>query len=613
MMLVAVAAHAQDDLNRQVNVAKDYAPTVDRARKLAIEPVLGDTVRLHPEFDYTVRPRAWVTGFGVEPIRPARVESGRFTPQSPFYLKAGGGYPGQSLLDFYANTTGKGGNSLSFYLNHRGQYSKIDNHADMESDAKSTINTAGLCGKVAFGRMSLAGEIGWDYDILSYYGQNYITKALYSSGSPFFGYIYGYEDVPRGKSVMQHYSTPRLSLVAGHDFTDLSYLNFRIGADGYLLDDRYDHKETGGAAFIELGKRFNGHTVLLRAEADFWKGGGLNSNAGGTLVRVEPSYEYSNGRFLFRLGAGFAYDAPRKGVPVDEDNLLAPEGADMMWTIRNSGEMSGYEYTSYVTEMNDSKLWFLPQFEFHYAVADGVFTPYVTLDSRATANSFRNMAQLNPYLHTEIEMLTATQANVRYDLRGGFSGSVAGVFAYNLYAGYSRQRNMPIIDGLDGLSASTTEGVGCVYAVTDKIKSFVFGGELEGRIGDSFRVALAGEINDYKSLEMEEDGVKYKEKVDFLPGYRASLEVKYNHGDKFHLTAGVNVRDGYRFDVFDGRKDKKNEAPTAANVYLTADYFVSPRFGIFLEGRNLANQDLYPYPFYRGVGLNLSAGVKLKF
>jgi hypothetical protein len=55
------------------------------------------------------------------------------------------------------------------------------------------------------------------------------------------------------------------------------------------------------------------------------------------------------------------------------------------------------------------------------------------------------------------------------------------------------------------------------------------------------------------------------------------------------------------------------KSDTAIDITLAADYFVSDRLGIFVEGRNLANQDLYPLPFYRGVGMNLSAGVKVRF
>ena len=49
------------------------------------------------------------------------------------------------------------------------------------------------------------------------------------------------------------------------------------------------------------------------------------------------------------------------------------------------------------------------------------------------------------------------------------------------------------------------------------------------------------------------------------------------------------------------------------DVYFGAEYNISKRIGVFLEGRNLANQRIYRYNQYRDLGINMLAGVKLQF
>ena len=67
-------------LDRQVDVSRDYAPEVKGAQKLLVMPNMSDTVALRPDFDYTITPSAWTTGFGVAAINPVRLEASTYNP-----------------------------------------------------------------------------------------------------------------------------------------------------------------------------------------------------------------------------------------------------------------------------------------------------------------------------------------------------------------------------------------------------------------------------------------------------------------------------------------------------------------------------------------------------
>ncbi len=558
LTLGAGTAHGQDDLNRSVDIAKDYMPRVDRAAKLSIVPQMVDTTTLRPELEYTVHPQSWRGGFEVASIRAARMSTGTYNAQYPLYIKAGGGFPGQSVFDLYATSTRPGASGFGVYANHRGHYSDIENYDGYKNRATSTANSFGVFGTVSLGRLSLSGEVGWDYDLVSYYGNRAVPvldPTLYEAGPP--------------TSPMQHYSTPRAAILFGHDFTDLSYLNFRLGADGYMFSDRYNRKETGGNVFLEFGKRFNVHDLTLRVGVDAWKGGGRNADAGSTVVSIAPGYRYSAGVLLFRMGATFALD---------------------------SGD------ADFGDHLTVNKIWFLPQLEFSLTLADGAFTPYARLDSRLTPNSFRSLTARNPYISPYENLYSGTSASqADYKFRGGISGSVAGVFSYNVFAGYNIDRNVvefyyPDFDGF-------------YIDLYEKVKYPTLGAELETRIGNSFSLTVDGRYNGYS----KDDPYFHN----CLPQYEAGAVVRYNYRDRLIVRVGARVKDGIDFypttDWFDGNMDENMKSDTSVDVSLTADYFLSDRLGIFFEGRNLANQDLYPLPFYRGVGMNISAGVKLRF
>ena len=98
----AGSAMAQEgELNKQVEVNKEYVPDVGKAVKLGIVPRMTDTVSLRPEIGYSIRPSVWHTGFGVPAINPVRLSTAAYRPSAPFFLKAGVGYPFERVLDLY--------------------------------------------------------------------------------------------------------------------------------------------------------------------------------------------------------------------------------------------------------------------------------------------------------------------------------------------------------------------------------------------------------------------------------------------------------------------------------------------------------------------------------
>lgn len=567
--MAAGAANGQDGLNRQVDVTKDYTPLVDRAAKLKIEPQMGDTTTLRPDFDYTVEPRGWVSRFGVEPIRAARLDVGGSEWQRPLYLKAGFGLPGQSVLDVYVNSTRAGASGVGAYVNHRGQFADIDNVR-----ARSTTNSAVVFGRAVMGRWSVAGEVGADYDVWT----DYVSGRSMSSDGASAGRI----------GAMQHYATPRAAIVVGNDFTDLSRLNIRFGADVYLFSDRHDYKEHGARVFAEAGRRFGVHELKLRGEVRRWGSDSeANDAMSNTVVIIAPRYELVRQSVMFRMGMQVAAEA-RGGSYME---LLEPGGS----------------YTKKSLDTDD--LWFMPEAEVKFVLDGGTVCPYASLNGELLDNSGRTITAGNPYAASMLSVAVAPGVTREHTLHAGLKGHIGQAFSYNIFVGGERRRNAPMHTmrmaayNTGGASGWLPDGV--VFTSFDKVEALVAGAEVEVA-ASGFTASAAVRYSDYKDF-------KGLGRDDYLPKLRGSLRLSYARGAKWALHAGADFRGSYVFLTYPGQPDVEiYDAPAAVDLSLGADYRLSDWLSVFVEGRNLAGQKLYPYPFYKGLGANVTAGIKVR-
>jgi hypothetical protein len=386
-LLVVTSAYAQDDLNRSVDVAKEYTPLVERAQKLPVAPQIDDTTTLKPDFRYVVRPRAWVSRFEVTPIRAARMVTVHENPK-PFYAKLGGGAPGQTVADVYYASKNAGA-----YLNHNGQW------ADIQAiTARSVNNSAGIFGRFAAGRWMLGGELSIDDD-------NYAD------------YIAG------GRKV--RYTTPQAAFAVEHKY-------FSLDAEGWFLQQR---DEAGGRVDAEIRRRFGEHFLHLGASASGW-----NRN---NIIGVSPRYEFDNKRFMFIAGATVARDDAKNKLWFLPELELRLSGGVSPY-LKLGGNLRDNTYRTLVA-VNP---YFDPRFRFAEAPgATAEHTLYAGLSGRlgyvvawnifAGGEMSRNVlleSSATPYFAGKIDALSA---GLELDARaGGFTASLdAKYFNYKQLRG----------------------------------------------------------------------------------------------------------------------------------------------------------------------------------
>ncbi len=193
-------------VEKHVEVTKDYVPDLAPAVKLSFEPSMIDTAVLRPDIDYSITPQALAARLDVEPIRPATVTYWEFNRHRPLYLKLGAGWPFNTLGDLYVTTQHPGTGYLSGYANHEGIYADLRNRFGVETPAGRMLNRVGVAAGKYFGRRTLEGEVAYEH-------RRYRR--------------YGGIDVPGAHVPVIGYGEMGVGVRFGDDFRDLSRASMR--------------------------------------------------------------------------------------------------------------------------------------------------------------------------------------------------------------------------------------------------------------------------------------------------------------------------------------------------------------------------------------------------
>lgn len=566
---------SQDNLNRQMEVTRAYEPTVEKAQKVNITPTMTDTATLRPEISYSDTPTPINQAFGLTPIKAANINTNMDRFSKPLYIKAGLGAPFQSLLDVHYMQTRPSGSNFGGYANHYGSWSKIMNDSDIKAPANQSTNKIGLVGRHQFSRYAVAGELGYDYDLISYYG--YIIKPNYDNQIGFDQTKQELEELLTTDVLRSFYRNAHAKVNFGNDFSDLSQFNFRIGVDADLFSSRHNFNQNTFKGYLDMGKTFAGkHEVTLGASYASYKGSDNLSYYTDDITSIRPLYRLKTDKF--NLAVGFDLTLNNQ-IPVNQG--LATE--------------------------KELKTYFFPRLNLKLDITNGYFVPYLDVNGRLNNNGYQNTVAQNPYVYSGWCMPNTAQ----YDVRAGIEGSFSSSFSYRAYAGFTAYKNFNTFylasqEALYDVQLSTG-----FMSITDDMTMVTIGGDIQARVYGSFSIEAALQYMGY-SYDKLSDNFN-------MPNITAALKLKYQPADKWTLKAGgtlIGARDMVEsnFSFVDGRMSfVSNRVGTMIDLSFYAQYDLSSKVSVFLNGNNLANQKIYLYNRYPSLGVNVMAGVKLNF
>lgn len=425
----------------------------------------------------------------------------------------------------------------------------------------------------------------------------------------------------------QHYDDAMLHVRIGDDFTDLSRFNFNVELrGGYFLNvlqmqpvyydwgvDRDRYHELSGGGGIRLARAFGLHEFEFKADFD----GAWRNMLG-----------YGSTQLLFGLHYAYRHDKLRWSVGLD----YVRDGAEQEKVV---GSDLSDPHAVYKESQTEHENRFLPAASIAYDPADGKFMLYAELTGKVRRNDMRTLSRLNPYVNPASIVPNTEEHRVA----GGIKGAAGhGRFSYNLYVGYTHEKNALqwVARFIPNNVRDERADVGYMsfyipYAMT--LKDLSLNAEFAWR--PSSRFTFDGELHMH-SFKGAED-VYYNNNQPYTLAYgrpqltarlrgeyracKVSLEVEAQMQSVRHWTTYTSVNEKPSEPDSDsglnlGRRviglyDFK--VPVTVDLAARFNWFLSRKVTLFAEGRNLCDAKLYDWAYYRDYGVGFTAGVKLQF
>lgn len=555
---VILPATLAAQMQKQVEVTRDYVPSIERAQKLAVEPDMTDTTRMRPDIDYSITPLSWQTSLTTDKFRPATVTYWDFNRPSPFYIKAGVGIPLQSEGDIYVSTQNPDTGFAQFRVNHRGTYDNVKNYFGEKHDSRSMDNLAGITLGLYTGRRQLAGDF-------SYEDRNRRRNSA-SSTPESDAYV------PAVAAALgDRINTGRLcgEIRFGDDFADLSRTNFNVAVRGIFFRDdskkrdaaleefkaRYGEYAYGASASV--ARRLGRNTLRADADYDAVRGTG-DLDYGSSRVHAALRYGREAGFVEYLLGADYWYDAVRG---TDARHRVAPY-LRLRFNISRKGHI----------------------------------VPFVEADGELSDNDFMSLSRENPYV---VPGTVLDAGTMRYNFRAGIAGNLAASrLSYRLF-----------------VSASFADDDRYWY-----VRDYMWFGVMKGRRnifsleGDiTYRPVSGLELS--AMARASRFGGNKTGLCNTLPSFEGRASAQYT-GRRWKLGASADLasRTEWTNLVGDDRYNARIfKAPFTVDLRAVFEWSFGEEVSIFVEGRNLLNNRIYGLAYCPGYGIGGLAGVKLQF
>ena len=153
---------AQEDntLEEQtVVIYNDYSPVLKDASRIQSLPVIADTVKTEPKFEYSVMPTMYRTSFTPQKISAATVKGEALKPLNTGFVKVGYGNYISPFAELYINSKRQKNYSLGIAAHHHSSFGKIKNYLNQKIYSGYDDSRIEAFGKKLFAKSVLSGKV----------------------------------------------------------------------------------------------------------------------------------------------------------------------------------------------------------------------------------------------------------------------------------------------------------------------------------------------------------------------------------------------------------------------------------------------------------------------
>lgn len=570
--LFAQQTNAQEDKNKKkdtvgtevVNVTSDYQATLNDAFKINDNPLVDDEeTNQKKAVKYTIFSVPVASTFAPAKGEAAKVDN-------------------DSLANFYRNYALFGYGNYNTIRGELGIVEQIGSNNMYVGGLLKHISSGGGISDVklddAYSRSNLDFTFGQRNENNQWNAQFGAMTSKYNwYGTPEDFYVsnFNFDLVdPLQKYNDVHVSADYESYIGALEKVDISYKNFW---------DDYSSKESRFIFAPKFNIELPNQTVHVNFEADY-----LNTQfANNGIDNVQDKYSYLN-------------LSVNPSIKFFDSNYSLELGAGLTYVM---GKDKGVE---------DNSVFIYPQVKGNVDLVPGIVQAYAGAVGGVTQNSYADLAEENPFIAPTLEL---RPTKTLFDLYAGLKGKLYHNMSYNIRASYKTQddKAMFSINPYD-ISLENKQGYqygnsfGLLY---DKVNTLNFFGELRFDFGETVKLGLSGEYNNYS-------GEIYKNAY-HLPQGKLSANILYNINKQWF--ADVNVAYvGQRFEyvadkvvngvttVFDDK-----EIGDYTDLNATVGFRPTAQWTVFLKGNNLLNKNYYRFNQYQVQGIQVLGGAMYKF
>jgi hypothetical protein len=581
---------AQEDntLEEQtVVIYNDYSPVLKDASRIQSLPVIADTVKTVPKFEYSVTPTMYRTSFTPQKISAATVKGEMLKPLNTGFVKVGYGNYISPFAELYINSKRQKNYSLGIAAHHHSSFGKIKNNLNKKIYQKiySGYDDSRIeaFGKKLFAKSVLSGKVYFSSNGISYYGYD---PKIYGNPDTInldtFDYIVTSDDVEK-----QRFNRVGANMALESQQTGKKHWNYKFGL-GYQYfftkTKDYQHKIDVIANIgrsvknisygLDFDYLFNANKMAAYANTNItvgtiWGEIPRISSKNDMYLDAKPYFRFENEKWNIRAGAHFGFD------------------------LIENGNKGMYLFPDVYAQLNVSN----------------TILPYISYGGHLEQNNLEFISRVNPFINSY-----PTYHNTRYqhvvDL--GVKANISSKIYLHLNANYSHIDYMAFF--VNDTTIPLHNKFIMEYMDVDRVGAYA---ELSMRdLTPGLDIMFKAHY--YYYIKLRDSNVLYSPKIADarpwqMPDLDVSLRASYRLTNKISFgVEGYFLNRCFAKEYVEGVQYAK-KMKAVIDVNLFGEYKFDDNFSAFLYLNNIACQRYYIWNNYRAQGFNAMVGLTYLF
>ncbi|MCC6691123.1 MAG: hypothetical protein IT235_06275, partial [Bacteroidia bacterium] len=283
----AYAQRNKDLDSLEINVTKQFKPTIADAFKINSNPGYTDTTpRILPQ-KYAITPKPVITVFELAPIKPAKMLGEPLNKLYNSFVKLGFGNYTTPYGELFYNSLRSKDYSYGFHYKHLSSQSTLK---DFGFSGYSD-NEANVYGKKFFKKQTFFADFNYSRNVVHYYGYDVLANTIVDNDF-----------------IKQRFSYISPALRLQSHYTDSSRINYDMGLNYYNLMDIYKTNENSVSADATLKGYYAQQLITVASSVDFYNTRNSIDTATTTIVKVAPSVAFAGSKWNVNVGLTAAGD-----------------------------------------------------------------------------------------------------------------------------------------------------------------------------------------------------------------------------------------------------------------------------------------------------------------